>query len=104
MRAIPTENTALAESGRVIRKAHRLQTDCGKHSHMRDMQYVSMPVRIIGVNDTEWAYVTTCVNEGGTADNSVPLVWDWGLFFCPELVKEAHALFRYIYTGGKENV
>ena len=72
MRAIPTENTALAESGRVIRKAHRLQTDCGKHNHMRDMQYVSMPVRIIGVNDTEWAYVTTCVNEGGPADNSVP--------------------------------
>lgn len=41
-----------------------------------------MPVRNIGVNDTEWAYVITYVNEGGTADNSVPFVWDWGLFFC----------------------
>ena len=43
-----------------------------------------MPVRITGVNGTEWAYVAAYVNEGGTADNSVPLVWDWGLFFCPD--------------------
>ena len=33
-----------------------------------------MPVRITGVNGTEWAYVTTYVNEGGTAEDTMPFV------------------------------
>ena len=40
-----------------------------------------MPVRITGVNGTEWAYVTTYVNEGGTADNSVPFCRGIGVIF-----------------------
>ena len=55
------------------------------------VQNASMPVRTIGVNDTEWALVTTGVNEGGTADNSVP----WcgiGVYFFAPILREANNL------------
>ena len=85
-RAIPTENTAMAESSKVKRWTHHFQTDCGT-------LYASMPVRITGVNGTEWA--KRLANEGGTADNSVPFVRDWSFFFCPLL----RNVTRY-YRGG----
>ena len=87
-----TENAAVAESSRKETKG------APTSNRLRNAQ-ASKPVRITGVNGTEWAYVTTYVNEGGTADNSVPLVWDWGLFFCPDCT-----VYDTIMLGGNKNV
>ena len=92
LRAIPTENTALAESGRVIRKAHRLQTDCGTHFSMQVCQSVLSALTIPSGRMSLHASMRV-------EPRITPSLW-CGIgvyFFAPSLLKGAHTLFSYLY-------